>query len=130
MGMRDAHSIPLIVFSGVKKFVNQVCPYFPVLSDVDPSVFAFHVPSMKPTSYLSILTCFSHCIMYILTGFDFATSNPHEVVSNPNARKPSRLCYHSLDLERVFCDIKSNCGAVCCHGTIYGGWFGEIASET
>ena len=29
MGMRDAHSIPLIVFSVMKKFVDQVCPHFP-----------------------------------------------------------------------------------------------------
>ena len=37
MGMRDAHSIPLIVFSVMKKFVDQVCPHFPVLGDVNPS---------------------------------------------------------------------------------------------
>ena len=47
MGMRDAHSIPLIVFSVMKKFVDQVCPHFPVLGDVNPGVFTFYVPSMK-----------------------------------------------------------------------------------
>ena len=52
MGMRDAHSIPLIVFSVMKKFVDQVCPHFPVLGDVNPGVFTFHVPSMKSASGL------------------------------------------------------------------------------
>ena len=48
MGMRDAHSISLIVLSVMKKFVDQVCPHFPILGDVNPSVFTFHVPSKKP----------------------------------------------------------------------------------
>ena len=55
MGMRDAHSIPLIVFSVMKKFVDQVCPHFPVLGDVNPGVFTFYVPSMKSASGLPIL---------------------------------------------------------------------------
>ena len=55
MGMRDAHSIPLIVFSVMKKFVDQVCPHFPVLGDVNPGVFTFHVPSKKSTSGLPVL---------------------------------------------------------------------------
>ena len=55
MGMRDAHSIPLIiVFSVMKKFVDQVCPHFPVLGDVNPSVFTFHVPSKKPKKKLTL----------------------------------------------------------------------------
>ena len=55
MGMRDAHSIPLIVFSVMKKFVDQVCPHFPVLGDVNPGVFTFHVPSKKSASGLPVL---------------------------------------------------------------------------
>ena len=94
MGMRDAHSIPLIVLSVMKKFVDQVCPHFPILGDVNPSVFTFHVPSKKRASDLPVFRCFSHCITHVLTGFDFASSDPHEVVSNTNARIPSRLCFH------------------------------------
>ena len=37
MGMRDAHSIPLIVFSVMKKFVYHICPHFSVLGDINPS---------------------------------------------------------------------------------------------
>lgn len=63
-------------------FVDQVCPHFPVLGDVNPYVFTFHVPSIKPASDFFVLRCFSHCITHVLTGFDFASSDPHEVVSN------------------------------------------------
>ena len=80
MGMRDAHSIPLIVFSVMKKFVDQVCPHFPVLGDVNPSVFTFHVPSKKPASDLPVLRCVSHCIAHVLTGFDFINILPGTVI--------------------------------------------------
>ena len=69
MGMRDAHSISLIVLSVMKKFVDQVCPHFPIIGDVNPSVFTFHVPSKKPASDLPVLRCFSHCFTHVLTGF-------------------------------------------------------------
>ena len=78
MGMRDAHAVlaralvhtfqsselALVVFGVMKKFVDQVCPQFPALRDVNPSVLSFHVPSMKPASDLPVLTCFSHCITH------------------------------------------------------------------
>ena len=61
MGMRDAHAVlaralvhtfqsselALVVFGVMKKFVDQVCPHFPVLGDVNPSVFLISICQSK-----------------------------------------------------------------------------------